>query len=716
LSYPTISSGKSEMARIDRRELQLGDRVGEGGIGAVYHVTLRSTAGAQDLMLKEFTEPDRIDADALARLAELSTGFYGADPFPAGTGASWPRHIVVEGERVVGYLMDEAPAEYKIQVRGLGAPREALAAFEFLLTSRSYQRFFLARVVSRRERLELLLRTADLLFFLHQRSIVVGDFSPRNLLFSLDRDPSVFLLDTDTSWFRGRSVLPNVETVGWAVQQILNQVEEPSAATDVFKFALLVLRLLVGDQLAVDPKELDLPRSMAKLASLIGSSLSSEPQSRPDVGAVRAALADALQLERRTSAHMTVITGTSTNVDQAIAGPEPRKLRVLLVGTEWLPRKGGVSQFNRSLGMSLAARGHEVYATVFELTVRDEEDATAHGVRLVVPEIVHGWPSLHVAPADTKGIGIDVVVGHDRFTGLYAATQARQNHIGSTYVVIVHTLPEELEWFKDRLGASGRAERRMGELRSICAEADLICAVGPRLARGVTALMHDGFRTPRVIRLDPGLDFSPTGRPSGRTPGPVLTAIVLGRDDDPGLKGVDLGATAFSVVARAHESPCRLIVRGAAEATADELHRRLCREHGINRGDLVVRAFDPNPGTVAQDLLGASVLLMPSRGEGFGLVGLEAIGVGTPVLVSSRSGLAELLREVAPALAARFIVQIDDDWRSDTDRWSRALQNVFADRRAAFHATLELWDVLSSSLGWDSVAIAVEEAVLDIRA
>lgn len=40
----------------------------------------------------------------------------------------------------------------------------------------------------------------------------------------------------------------------------------------------------------------------------------------------------------------------------------------------------------------------------------------------------------------------------------------------------------------------------------------------------------------------------------------------------------------------------------------------------------------------------ASVLLMPSRTEGFGLVGLEAIALGCPVLISEKSGLAELLQ------------------------------------------------------------------------
>jgi glycosyltransferase involved in cell wall biosynthesis len=106
------------------------------------------------------------------------------------------------------------------------------------------------------------------------------------------------------------------------------------------------------------------------------------------------------------------------------------------------------------------------------------------------------------------------------------------------------------------------------------------------------------------------------------------------------------------------------------------------------------------PGTVDADLRQASVLLMPSRGEGFGLVGLEAISVGTPVLVSSRSGLAELINEFGPPESRQFIVEVDDSGDQDVQRWKSALEGVLNDREQALSRTLHLWDWLNNKTSW----------------
>jgi len=100
-------------------------------------------------------------------------------------------------------------------------------------------------------------------------------------------------------------------------------------------------------------------------------------------------------------------------------------------------------------------------------------------------------------------------------------------------------------------------------------------------------------------------------------------------------------------------------------------------------------------------------VLMPSRTEGFGLVGLEAILAGTPVLVSEQSGLGELLREVLTReAAARHIVRVTGDVKVDAEAWSRAAEGILLDREAAFRR--------------DGVACAsgetVELAVCDQRA
>ena len=60
---------------------------------------------------------------------------------------------------------------------------------------------------------------------------------------------------------------------------------------------------------------------------------------------------------------------------------------------------------------------------------------------------------------------------------------------------------------------------------------------------------------------------------------------------------------------------------------------------------------------------------MPSRTEGFGLSGLEALSAGLPTLVSGNSGFGDALREVS--FGSHYVVDSDDD-----QDWSIAIKKL----------------------------------------
>ena len=128
-----------------------------------------------------------------------------------------------------------------------------------------------------------------------------------------------------------------------------------------------------------------------------------------------------------------------------------------------------------------------------------------------------------------------------------------------------------------------------------------------------------------------------------------------------------------------------------------------------------VKEFNPDSETIRDEILSSTVLMMPSRGEGFGLVGLEAIANGTPVLVSSRSGLAELLFEICPELAGMCVVQVDDDMSADKARWAEALSRIVGDPPKAIATALRLYDQLSPVLQWSAAAEQLERVILTGR-
>jgi glycosyltransferase-like protein len=116
---------------------------------------------------------------------------------------------------------------------------------------------------------------------------------------------------------------------------------------------------------------------------------------------------------------------------------------------------------------------------------------------------------------------------------------------------------------------------------------------------------------------------------------------------------------------RAREPRAQLIVAGGASlldhSACDAEFRAVVAEAGITVGpgrDLVLTGPLPDaqmPALFRQ----ASALAMPSLREGFGLVVLEALASGTPVVVSDQPPFTEYLRETAQAGHALFVDPLD---------------------------------------------------------
>ncbi len=154
-----------------------------------------------------------------------------------------------------------------------------------------------------------------------------------------------------------------------------------------------------------------------------------------------------------------------------------------------------------------------------------------------------------------------------------------------------------------------------------------------------------------------------------------------------------------------------LYVRGAEPGAGDSLADKLREQSGLERNRLQVRPYTSDAGRVAEDVRRSSVVLMPSRSEGFGLVGLEALAFGVPILVSAESGLGELLRDLADDVAHRYVVDVTGDVEKDAGTWKEALGVLLSDREASFQRARELRDRLRESLSWDA---AVRELVARI--
>lgn len=215
--------------------------------------------GGWDVVYKEYDAavlPD-LDAAALAAhvdlLGELSAdeGRWLCDK------TAWPAAVVERGGHACGFLMRAVPDRFRFRFTfpslpstTTGTPR--LASLEYLLNDDDYVAG-IGLAISERDRLLILADLAATLARLHRIGITVGDLSPKDLLFTTDPKPECFLIDGGAMRLWGISVLPQAEMPDW---QISAGEEKATCASDVYKLALLAVRLFARDPIATAPAAL----------------------------------------------------------------------------------------------------------------------------------------------------------------------------------------------------------------------------------------------------------------------------------------------------------------------------------------------------------------------------------------------------------------------------------------------------------------------------
>lgn len=387
--------------------------------------------------------------------------------------------------------------------------------------------------------------------------------------------------------------------------------------------------------------------------------------------------------------------------------PARHRCTAMVVATEWESAHGGLSTFNRELCLALARRQVRVLCLVLNATDAEMDKAEAAGVTILRSRPVAGadeTASLMRRPQLPKGVVPDLVIGHGRITGPAALVQAEHSPRAKA-LHFVHMAPDEIEWHKlDRQNdAAASADSRTRIEVSLGRDADRLVAVGPRL-HGRFRGHFAGRDDTEPLRFDPGFDLTDP-RPRKVPDGTPLTVLLMGRTEDAELKGLDLAAAACGLVAgwrhEARKRAIEFVVRGVPEEGSDRQKRQLNEWAANPRLSIVPRPYTTDAEHLADDLIRASLVIMPSRAEGFGLVGQEAIVEGTPVLVSEASGLGDLLREaLGDEAAASWVVPMSGDTATDIQTWARAIDGMLSESKEKFAAAEALRVDLAERLPW----------------
>jgi hypothetical protein len=385
---------------------------------------------------------------------------------------------------------------------------------------------------------------------------------------------------------------------------------------------------------------------------------------------------------------------------------------IVFIATHWGSAAGGVNAFNFGLVRALGRLMPRKVACAIVSPSAGEKVGDRDGI-LLIPVSAGKEPDRPTIDCgeeivqSLKALGADTPVmhwvGHDLITG-GAAVAAAERHGGSS--VVLHHM-SYLRY--QNLGGGRGDDTAANHTRQIALleRADLVCGVGVWLAENAKML---GAR--QVATLIPG--FPDTTLPPARN-STVLTALAAGRFNGKSgpVKQIDTAVRGFARAIRLGgtympplAAPSMTVFGVDGQAQQAELEA-LAREVAGRPINIIAAGFDPNPTSVALHLARSNLAIMPSRHEGFGLTGWEAIGVGTPIILGSDTGLAVQLKRTLDVQADGLvpIVRLDGSERDITEI-AEAVLDVARDIPRALRRAAQLRDALVAELGcrWSDTA------------
>jgi glycosyltransferase involved in cell wall biosynthesis len=383
-------------------------------------------------------------------------------------------------------------------------------------------------------------------------------------------------------------------------------------------------------------------------------------------------------------------------------------VRVLVASGTWYPERNGVARVATEVSQSLAARGHEVIALaprLADLPAEEHKDSV-----VVHRKIERGHLPLLITDVlettkHARRLGFfDVLLAH----GSAAAVGLSQAGVEAPLVFVYHASgPRELRFLRVRLPwGRKRLVAYLNEpinvtLQKIAARRCDRILILSEYSRSL--VMADHPRQSSKIRAAPGGVDTRSFRPADG----VLAAR--------GRLGLDSGQRLLLTVRRAEprmglEQLLRAIRLRPADNLAlaivggglltDEL-RRLSLELGLGGRVRFV-------GAVGEEALrdwyrAADLFVLPTVAyEGFGMVTLEALASGTPVVGTAVGATPELLEPLDPRLVARG---------SDPESLARTIDEALAFVDDGFRARCR--DYTVTRFDWNEVARAWEDVLFD---
>ncbi len=296
---------------------------------------------------------------------------------------------------------------------------------------------------------------------------------------------------------------------------------------------------------------------------------------------------------------------------------------------------GGLGIVATRVAQRLAARGHEM-TVVTRGRGPTVEDRTAQGVRVLrfpvdsvyYSAVAGGYATETVAQYLHETIATpDIVHVHS----IHADRLAHRLHLryGCPYIYTCHSLiAAERSARPAARRLEARQRRLMREASAVVSPSQWQARIVERLVRGARSRSHvipNGADGHSLTSMRHNQRFLYAGRVvRGKGVAELIQAVAIAR-----RRGLQL----------------QLDIRGDGGRSYMQRLRRLVAKHKLRQA---VRVLGPAPHTELLRVMPQyNGVILPSRGESFGLVALEAMATGTPLLATRVGGLRDFVDEHA---------------------------------------------------------------------
>jgi glycosyltransferase involved in cell wall biosynthesis len=387
-------------------------------------------------------------------------------------------------------------------------------------------------------------------------------------------------------------------------------------------------------------------------------------------------------------------------------------MKILHVIANLAPRYGGPSQACWEMARAVARLGHEVsiYTTNQDgpgiLPVPTDRPVGRDGVEIryfpIQPPRIWGT-SLPLARALAQKIpAVDLVHIHSLylFHDIVAGHYCRAH--GVPYLMQPHGSLDPFIYRRHRWRKS--LMERLFEHRNLrhAAALHFTTAEEQELAAPFT-FGNPGLVVPLGIDFEEFAELPAPGRFRARYPdiGDKKIVLFFGRVNF--KKGLDLLARAFGVVAR-HREDVHLVIAGPDNEGWGERVRTWLQAAGVlGRATFTGMLLGPERLAVLRD---ASVFVLPSYSENFGLAVIEAMAAGLPVIISDQ---VNIFREVQEFGAGKITP-------CDADPLATAILELMENPDVATDMGQRGLALVKARYQWDNVAKALEAAYGNILA